>query len=292
MRGGADTTSPTTAASLSFPLAGPVLRDRHVAALAALGVIFLMAFGVLYTIFAFPNDPLFYVKAVLLARRLHPLGYRYYLMGQFREGYWYYFLVAFAIKTPIPMLLLIPLALWHWLRQRKGWFHEVCLLLPALTLFILISALADPLIMRYLLPIYPLLFIFVSRTAELFTRSRLGTVAGILLAAWYLSTPIRIYPDYLAYFNEFVGGSKHGIEYLDNGFLDWGQNLKRLKRYLDEHQFDRVKLLYVGNMRPAYYGIHAEPMQWADLGRDRSRGFILSAPTNCSVPSFISISTG
>jgi hypothetical protein len=102
------------------------------------------------------------------------------------------------------------LAFWHWHRQGRGWFHEVFLFLPALVLFILISALADPILMRYLLPCYPLLFIFISRTAPLFTQKAAGVVAGIVLAAWYLSTPIRIYPDYLAYFNEFVGGPKQG----------------------------------------------------------------------------------
>ena len=62
-------------------------------------------------------------------------------MGKFRaEGWWYYFLVAYAIKTPLPMLLLIPLAFWHWRRQGGGWFREAFLLLPALALVILISA--------------------------------------------------------------------------------------------------------------------------------------------------------
>ena len=115
-------------------------------------------------------------------------------MGEFRRDGWrYYFLLAYAIKTPIPMLLLIPLAFWHWLREREGWFREVFLLLPALAMIVLISAMADPLGVRYLLPSYPLLFIFVSRTAPLFTRSRIGMIAGIVLAAWYLSAPIRIY---------------------------------------------------------------------------------------------------
>jgi hypothetical protein len=165
------------------------------------------------------------------------------------------------------MLLLIPLALWHWRREGWRWFPEASLLLPALALTILISALADSMGLRYLLPIYPLLFIFVSRTAPLFTRTRASAVAGIILAAWYLSTPIRIYPDYLAYFNELVGGPKHGIEYLDGSNLDWGQNLKRLKRYLDARRFDKVKLFYAGEIQPAHYGIRAEPMQYADLGR-------------------------
>lgn len=263
------------AAPLSFTLAGPDVRGRLVPSLAALTLIFLMAFGVLYTIYLFPTDPLLYVKVVLLAPHVRPPTYPHYLMGQFRaEGWWYYFLVAYAIKTPIPMLLLIPLAFWHWRRQ-GGWFREVFLLLPTLAYVILISALAPPIGIRYLIPAFPLLFIFVSRTAPLFTKRAAGVVAGIILAAWYLSTPIRIYPDYLAYFNEFVGGPKHGIDYLDDSNIEWGQHLKRLKRYLDEHQFDRVKLFYFTTGRPEYYGIRAEQMQLADLARTPEPGIYI-----------------
>ncbi len=272
----AEISGPMTAASLPFPLAANTVRDRLRLSLGALTLIFLMAFAVLYTVYLFPEDPLFYVKAIRRAPHLPAAGYLWYLMGQFRaETWWYYFLVAFAIKTPIPMLLLIALAVWHWLRQGGGWVQEMCLLLPSLALVILISALASALGLRYLLPIYPLLFIFVSRTAPLFTRRLVGAIAGTVLAVWYLSTPIRIYPDYLAYFNELIGGPKHGIEYLDDANIDWGQNLKRLKRYLDAHQFDRVKLLYVGNGQPEYYGIRVPPMQWAELGRTPEPGIYI-----------------
>lgn len=275
----ADAASLVPVASLSFPLAADVLRDRLRLSVAALMLIFLVAFGVLYTVYLFPKDPLFYVRAVLLAPHIHIPGYLYYLMGQFKAGgWWYYFLVAFAIKTPIPLLLLILLALWHWHRQGAVWFNEVFLLLPAVALVILISALADPHGIVYLIPIYPLLFIFVSRTAPLFSRKGVGMVAGIVLAAWYLSAPISIYPDYLAYFNEFVGGPKYGIEYLDDSNIDWGQNLKRLKRYLDEHKFEKVKLLYFGTGRPEYYGIRVNRMQFADMARTPEAGtYILSA---------------
>lgn len=274
-----DTASPASAPGPAFPLAANTLRDRLRLSLAALTLIFLTAFGILYTIYLFPEDPLFYVRAVLLAPYLHVLNYPYYLMGQFRAGgWWYYFPVAYAIKTPIPMLLLILFALWHWYRQGGGWFHEVFLLLSVLAFVILISSMANPLGVRYLLPIYPLLFIFVSRTAPLFTQRTVAIVAGSVLAAWYLSTPFRIYPDYLAYFNELIGGPKYGIEYLDDSNIDWGQNLKRLKRYLDEHALERAKLLYFGTGRPKYYGIRAEPMQLSDLGRTPEPGiYIISA---------------
>ena len=261
------------AQAVSFPFAAETVPRRLLLSMSALGLIFLTAYGVLYTVYLFPSDPLVYAKEVLLGQVVRDPAYPHYLMGQFRaEGWWYYFLVAYLIKTPIPMLLLIPLAVWHWRRQGGGWFNETFLLLPAVTLFVLISAKAYPLGVRYLLPIYPLLFIFVSRTASLFTRQVVGRAVGLVLAAWYLSTPVRFRPDYLAYFNELVGGPRHGIEYLEDSNIEWGQHLKRLKRYLDEHRFDKVKLAYFTTGRPEYYGIRAERMPLADLARTPEPG--------------------
>jgi len=275
-RGPDDATTPVAAARVSFPLAATAPGDRFRLSLAGLLLISLMALGVLYTVYLFPHDPLFYVRAVLITPHMVPPTYRYYLMGEFSAaGWWYYFPLAYAIKTPIPMLLLIPAALWHWARHGGGWYRELFLLLPALAHFILIAALAPPIGIRFLLPSFPLLFIFVSRAAPLFTRRRAGAVAGILLAAWYLSTPIRVHPDYLAYFNEFVGGPAHGIEYLDDSNIEWGQHLKRLKRYLDEHRSDRMRLLYFTTGRPEYYGIRAEWLQPADLTRTPAPGIYI-----------------
>jgi 4-amino-4-deoxy-L-arabinose transferase-like glycosyltransferase len=266
-------------ARFSFPLLAATREGRLRLSLTAVALMFVVAYGVLYLAYGLPSDPLFYVRTVMAVQRLHPPTYPHFLMGQFRvEGWWYYFLVAYAIKTPIPMLLLIPLAVWQWRRQRQGWFDELFLLLPALAYFTLISALASPIGIRYLLPAYPLLFVFVSRTATLFARNAGWSTVGIVLAIWYLSTPIRIYPDYLAYFNELVGGPKYGTEYLDDSNLDWGQNLKRLKRYLDARQFDRVKLLYLGTGRPDYYGIEARPMQFGELAWRPEPGiYVISA---------------
>jgi hypothetical protein len=40
--------------------------------------------------------------------------------------------------------------------------------------------------------------------------------------------------------------------------LDWGQDLKGLKGYMDRHGIEKVKLAYFGWSDPAYYGIDYE----------------------------------
>lgn len=263
--------------SVAFPLAARTRGSRLVLSMAALAVAFALAFGVLYTVFLFPSDPLFYVHTVLRILRgpqLWPADYLYYLFGHFRTGgWWYYFLAAFAIKTPIPLLLLIPLAFWHWWKKSSGWLDEAVLLLPAAAYVVLISAMAMNIGVRYLFPALPLLFIFISRTASVFTQGRVSRAAGVVLVAWYLSTPLRVHPDYLAYFNELVGGPRHGIEYLDDSNLDWGQQLKRIQRYIDERQLQHVKLVYGSSMgRLDYYRVRAQPMETAVLARPPEPG--------------------
>ncbi len=44
---------------------------------------------------------------------------------------------------------------------------------------------------------------------------------------------------------------------------------------MDDHKFDKVKLLYFTTGRPGYYGIRAEPMQLADLARTPEPGIYI-----------------
>ena len=60
---------------------------------------------------------------------------------------------------------------------------------------------------------------------------------------WYGISSVKTYPDYLTYFNEIVGGPKKGIDYLDDSNIDWGQDLKRLKGFLDKRGINKIKLL-------------------------------------------------
>jgi len=65
-----------------------------------------------------------------------------------------------------------------------------------------------------------------------------------------------VYPHYLAYFNELAGGPAKGCESLVDSNLDWGQDLKGLKYWLDSHHVDKpVYLGYFGMADPRYYGI-------------------------------------
>lgn len=240
---------------------------RCVRALRDVTVVLALSGLVVWASYLFSGDPLAYWKGMMRVNADRVADFHYYLMGEFRtDGWWYYFLFAFLFKTPVPVLLLLGLSV-AFLRRypaRSG-LAEAFLVLPALLFTGVTSALAYNLGIRYLLPVYPLVFVFVSRLSQA-PRSRWSRCLAGGLALWYVAGTLAIYPDYLAYFNEIVGGPSRGHLYLDDSNIDWGQDLKRLKNYLDENGIDRVKLAYGPLAAPDYYGISWEPItptEWA-----------------------------
>ncbi len=233
------------------------LRSRITSAASVYLLLLVVAGIVVYAAYFFPSDPLVYWKGASLVNKDHNPEYQYYLLGHFKQGrWWYYFLVAFLIKTPIPTLILLALSLVLYKKYHgESWLDEAFLILPTLIFVAFTSALADDIGLRYLLPIYPLIFIFVSRLASFFFRNRLQAVLAVSLGAWYLFAGLHMYPDYLAYFNELIGGPERGYKYLDDSNIDWGQDLKRLKAYMDGHGIENINVLYPWNASPAYYGI-------------------------------------
>ena len=200
-----------------------------------------------------------------------------FLMGQYStKGWWYYFPVAFLIKTPLPTLLALALALALTI-GRKSWRAEVWLLLPAAVYFLALMSSSLNIGYRHLLPILPLLFVYVSKLAtdnsQLVTRTLgftrrlpqsvvrilLGLIP-ILLVAWQALSALRIYPHYLAYFNDIVGGPEKGYKYLVDSNLDWGQDLPALRDYLDREGVDRIYLSWFGPAPPEQYGIRYRPL--------------------------------
>ena len=241
----------------SRPFNDPSLGRRLKRALAVYLALLVLAALVVYAAYLFPDDPLVYWKGIQKVNADHRAGYMNYLMGEFKEGgWWYYFLVAFAFKTPVPALLL--LGLWIALAVRHGMADRLgiaFLILPAVLLTAATSALADNFGIRYLLPVYPLIFVLASQTASFFLARRSRLVMGAVLALWYLGASLWIYPDHLAYFNELAGGPGRGWKYLDDSNIDWGTDLKRLKSYLDEQGTGRIKLAYWATASPDYYRI-------------------------------------
>ena len=204
-----------------------------------------------------------------------------FLMGQQSDkGWWYYFLVAFAIKTPIPVLILFGTAVLLSVSGRRDASKREYLLYLPIALFFLATFLSFLNIgYRHILPVLP--FVFVSAGSVLARDAKRGLrVAVAVLCIWHAASSLAIYPHYLAYFNEFVGGADNGYHYLVDSNLDWGQDLKNLKVYIDEHGLQEVHLAYFGSAHTDYYGIEALPLPTEkppDLDERRPAVYAISA---------------
>ncbi len=75
-------------------------------------------------------------------------------------------------------------------------------------------------------------------------------VSGLVL--WQAVSVLRVYPAFLAYFNEAIGGPAHGAQYVVDSNLDWGQDLRRLRASLEGRQITPVAVEYFGGGSPAY----------------------------------------
>jgi hypothetical protein len=259
-------------------IAGLVLtatwRRGPLRAAATLGAILIGALAIVWALYFFPGDPLFYWRGLTSVNRDHDPAYRYFLMGEFREGgFPTYFLWVFLLKTPLPVLALLAWAAIRFARgPRRDALDEAFVLAPGLFFFAGTVAAADDMGVRYLLPAYPFLFAFASRSARDLLRSRAGRIAGAALAVWTLVTAVRIYPDHLAYFHELAGGPSRGHRYLDDSNVDWGQDLKRLAARLRDEKIEKVRLLYAWNGSPDYYGISYEPVTKRDWEQEPRPG--------------------
>lgn len=178
-----------------------------------------------------------------------------YLLGQRSNfGWWYYFPVAFAVKTPLGALLLL-LPGWWWTCRRRIRFEQVALAVPAALYFAWSMTSHINIGVRHILPIYPLLFALMG--AALFQSPLTALRRGLLAAALALQAfeCVRIYPHYTSFFNQAAGGPATGARYLLDSNLDWGQDAKRLAGHLRSQGIREVCDGYFGKADLGYYGI-------------------------------------
>lgn len=177
-------------------------------------------------------------------------GHESYLFGHIsHQGWWYYFPAAFLVKWPVAVLLLIACTAWKW-RQ------STTLLIPlAIYAALCLTAHID-IGIRHLLPLIPFLYVLIA----IHLPRRIAVVALILLAAESLS----IYPNYLAFFNFASGGPGQGPRYLLDSNIDWGQDTRKLKSWLDQRGVHKVCRVYFGQAILAHYGIEEEALPGID----------------------------
>jgi uncharacterized membrane protein len=179
-------------------------------------------------------------------------GHLSYLLGQTAwNGWWYFFPVALAVKTPL-VLLLLGLAGLTLLAARGIRSRDIYPLAPAAA-FVSILAFSCTyshinIGVRHVLIAFPLLAIGAA-TALLAAwqrwPSRAVRTVLVALLLWQFGTLVTSYPDYLAYFNPLAGS--HPEDIVVDSDLDWGgQDLRRLEQVLKARHITQVAIGYKG----------------------------------------------
>lgn len=197
--------------------------------------------------------PASYLEGLDALQLINDVGeYPEYLMGRWsREGSPGYYLIVILFKTPLPLLAALLLA--PFARAGKA-REESFLWLPALILLAFFSTSKVHYGIRYILPIFPLLFVYAGRLVPwIRTRGRVMRSAAVMLLLIYPLSALLATPDTISYFNLLAGG--HGDRILLDSNIDWGQGLKRVRAFMDREQIDRIDLAYFGHVDPALYGI-------------------------------------
>jgi tetratricopeptide (TPR) repeat protein len=178
-----------------------------------------------------------------------------YCLGDIYFGSrWYYYLVALAVKSPVPFLLtiggsLIALAK----RKAEGFDQWLFVLAPAVLFFATVSAaVPDNIGFRYVLPVLPLLQIAAGGIVKTrLVQSKKVLALALALVLWQALGSAFIHPNEISYFNEIAGGPRNGYRTLADSNVDWGQNVKDLQAYSNQQPL----LIKPFVIDPALYGI-------------------------------------
>jgi 4-amino-4-deoxy-L-arabinose transferase-like glycosyltransferase len=186
-------------------------------------------------------------------------GRESFLLGQNRmHGWWQYFPLAFLLKTPLPVLILVlmTVGLLAWRRRRLT--TELALALFPVSYGLLSLTSTINIGYRHLLPVLPFLFVSVARLAAPPRRVLRAVCAALVI--WLAVGTVRVIPHYLTYFNAVAGGPDDGYRFLADSNTDWGQGLKALAETQRRGDLGPVKLSMFTFLDPAIYGVRYEPI--------------------------------
>ncbi len=170
----------------------------------------------------------------------------------------YFFIYAFLVKTPIPLLIFLILSLFAYQRLKKYEIGSAILIITFVLYHLAFCFTTKQLGYRYMIHTVPLILVFASRVVNMRhtknIRAILYKTGVILLLLWYLISSLLIYPHYLSYFNELIGpGNAH--HYFVDSNIDWGQDLYYLMDYLDEKGIVNPYIKYYGFPETVNYPI-------------------------------------
>jgi hypothetical protein len=218
-----------------------------------------------------------YLTGLFMVFHRAAFGNTTYFLGEISNlGWKNYFPVVYSIKVPLAFHILTLIALLYaaWLIKKpfwqntfqriKGWiknhFPEFAML-TFIGVYWATSLTSNLNIgVRHLLPAFPFTFVLVSLVVVKWAEGikklplrKMATSFAAVLLGWYIISSFGCFPHFLAYSNELTGGPDKTYIYTVDSNLDWGQDLKRLKKWVDEKGIDKIYVDYFGGGDAKYY---------------------------------------
>ncbi|MDP8297930.1 MAG: phospholipid carrier-dependent glycosyltransferase [Candidatus Orphnella occulta] len=223
-----------------------------------------------------------YILGILGLIRHNKIGHGTYFLGKHSgEANILYFPVAFLIKTPIPLILLLIIGIFVLVKNRFT-INEYFLILPPAIYFSIAIFSNIQIGLRHILPIYPFLFIIAASSLYMFRYKAFKLVISVL-CLWYVVSSFAIWPDYLSYFNESIGRADNGWRYLADSNIDWGQDLPALSRYMADNEIEEVTMKYFGQDAPDRYGIDFKEFETEDFQNPQEEVYAISVNSVTSI---------
>jgi 4-amino-4-deoxy-L-arabinose transferase-like glycosyltransferase len=187
------------------------------------------------------------------------------------KAQWFYFPAIFLIKSTLAFLLLCCLAPLSGALRDRAYQREVLFLVIPCAVYLVVALLSGINYgVRHLLPVFPFLIVLVASGAwNLSKRHRALAAVVAVLVAFHAVSSMRAFPNYIPYSNELWGGPENTHKVLADSNVDWGQGLKAMKQYIDEHHVQDCWFAYFGALvvNVSYYGIPCKrlPIAFEDL---------------------------
>ncbi len=258
-----------------------------------------------------------YLLGLLMVIQRAAGGNDAYFLGEVSSaGSRLYFPLLYLLKEPLVLHILTLAALglalvrvWHvrpWSAKRLGyWIHNNFIIFASLffVLFYWAYSMRSPLNIgvRHVLPTFPFIYLLVSREIAGWLRGTLNPTPAnwrewivslyktylapipryIVLAAifiWFILGALLSYPNFISYYNELGGGTTRGYRIAVDSNYDWGQDLKRLVKYVKDNNIQKINLDFFGGASPRYYlGDKFEPWRSARGAPPAGEYFAISA---------------
>lgn len=247
-----------------------------------------------------------YLHGLLMVIERGTHGNTTYFLGDISAAGWrHYFPVAYLLKEPLAFHILTLIALFLAIKSiivshEKSisnvfdWMRDNFALTAGI-IFIAVywlNSIASPLNIgvRHVLPTFPFIYLLVARELikwtnipvliepqnikewvlsfyQLYIKPVPRYFLIFILVFWMATGTIIAFPHYLPYYNELIGGTKNGSSYIVDSNYDWGQDLKRLGKFVEKNNIQKINLDYFGGGSPRYYLGDAFEPWWSSRGK-------------------------